>query len=178
MAAVIGLSDEAVEELCAGIDGVWPANYNCPGQLVVSGETDAVDRLIEAAEGAGARKVVKLPITGAFHSPLVGSAVDRLRPAVEQANWQEPTTPFMSTVTAQIEPADRLGGILLDQLTAPVKFTQAVKALVDDGVDTFVEIGPGKVLSGLIKRCDRTVRTLSVGDAKGLAALEEVVSAV
>ena len=87
-----------------------------------------------AAEAAGARKVVKLPITGAFHSPLVGSAVDALRPAVEAADWQEPTTPFMSTVTAQIEPAERLGGILLDQLTAPVKFTQAVKALVADGV--------------------------------------------
>ncbi len=178
MAAVIGLEDAVVEELCAAIDGVWPANYNCPGQLVVSGETAAVDALVVAAEAAGARKVVKLPITGAFHSPLVGSAVETLRPAVEAADWQEPTTPFMSTVTAQIEPAERLGGILLDQLTAPVKFTQAVKALVTDGVDTFVEIGPGKVLAGLIKRCDPTVRTLSVGDAKGLAQLEEVVSAV
>ncbi len=178
MAAVIGLEDAVVEELCAAIDGVWPANYNCPGQLVVSGETAAVDALVTAAEAAGARRVVKLPITGAFHSPLVASAVDRLRPAVEEADWHEPSTPFMSTVTAQIEPAERLGGILLDQLTAPVKFTQAVKALVAGGADTFVEIGPGQVLSGLIRRCDKTVRTLSVGDAKGLAQLEEVVSAV
>ena len=178
MAAVIGLEDAVVEELCAGIEGVWPANYNCPGQLVVSGETEAVDALVEAAGTAGARRVVKLPITGAFHSPLVAGAADRLRPAVEAVAWNEPSPPFMSTVTASIEPAERLGQILLDQLTAPVKFTQAVAALVADGVDTFVEIGPGQVLSGLIRRCDRSVRTLSVGDAKGLAELREVVSAV
>ncbi len=178
MAAVIGLEDAVVEELCAGIDDVWPANYNCPGQLVVSGETEAVDRLIEAAEAAGARRVVKLPITGAFHSPLVASAADRLRPAVERLDWNEPSPPFMSTVTAGLEPAERLGPILLDQLTAPVRFTQAVAALVADGVDTFVEVGPGQVLSGLVRRCDRSVRTLSVGDAKGIAELQEVVSAV
>jgi [acyl-carrier-protein] S-malonyltransferase len=178
MAAVIGLPDEVVEELCAGIEGVWPANYNCPGQLVVSGETGAVDALIEAAAAAGARRVVKLPITGAFHSPLVGGGVERLRPAVERVDWNEPAPPFMSTVTAQLEPAERLGGILLEQLTAPVRFTQAVEALVREGVDTFVEIGPGQVLSGLIRRCDKAVRTLSVGDAKSLAGLEEVVSAV
>jgi [acyl-carrier-protein] S-malonyltransferase len=178
MAAVLGLEDAVIEELCAAIDGVWPANYNCPGQLVVSGETEAVDRLIEAANENGARRTVKLPITGAFHSPLVGSAVDRLRPAVAAIEWNEPSPPFMSTVTARLEPAQRLGGILLDQLTAPVKFTQAVAALVADGVDTFVEIGPGQVLSGLVRRCDRSVRTLSVGDAKGLAELGEVVSAV
>jgi [acyl-carrier-protein] S-malonyltransferase len=178
MAAVLGLEDAVVEELCAAIDGVWPANYNCPGQLVVSGETDAVDRLIEAANENGARRTVKLPITGAFHSPLVAGAADRLRPAVEALEWNEPSPPFMSTVTARLEPAQRLGAILLDQLTAPVKFTQAVAALVADGVDTFVEIGPGQVLSGLIRRCDRSVRTLSVGDAKGMAELREVVSAV
>ena len=178
MAAVIGLEDAVVEELCAGIEGVWPANYNCPGQLVVSGETEAVDALVEAAGTAGARRVVKLPITGAFHSPLVAGAADRLRPAVEAVEWNEPSPPFMSTVTASLEPAERLGQILLDQLTAPVRFTQSVAALVADGVDTFVEIGPGQVLSGLIRRCDRSVRTLSVGDAKGLAELEEVVSAV
>ena len=178
MAAVIGLEDAVVEDLCAALDGVWPANYNCPGQLVVSGETEAVDALVEAAGTAGARRVVKLPITGAFHSPLVAGAADRLRPAVEAVEWNEPSPPFMSTVTASIEPAESLGQILLDQLTAPVKFTQAVAALVGDGVDTFVEIGPGQVLSGLIRRCDRSVRTLSVGDAKGLAELREVVSAV
>jgi [acyl-carrier-protein] S-malonyltransferase len=178
MAAVIGLEDEVVEELCDGIDGVWPANYNCPGQLVVSGENAAVDQLIEAAGERGARKTVKLRISGAFHSPLVATAAERLRPAVEQIAWAEPSPPFMSTVTAQVEPAGRIAAILVEQLTGPVRFTQAVRELVGLGVSTFVEIGPGKVLSGLIRRCDRSVRTVSVGTAADLQALEETLSAV
>jgi len=178
MAAVIGMDDADVEALCRELGGVWPANYNCPGQLVVSGETAAVDRLVEEAPARGARKVVKLRITGAFHSPLVAAAADGLRPAVELAEWHEPEIPFMSTVTASLEPAATLPRILLDQLTAPVRFTQAVAVLVADGVETFVEVGPGQVLSGLVRRCDRSVRTLSVGDPDGLAKLEEAVSAV
>jgi len=178
MAAVIGLEDAAVEALCAEIGGVWPANYNCPGQLVVSGESAAVARLVEEAPARGARKVVPLRVTGAFHSPLVGDAAEGLRPAVERAEWREPEIPFMSTVTATLEPAAALPQILLDQLTAPVRFTQAVAALVADGVGTFVEVGPGQVLSGLVRRCNRSVRTLSVGDPAGLARLEEAVSAV
>jgi [acyl-carrier-protein] S-malonyltransferase len=121
---------------------------------------------------------VKLRVTGAFHSPLVASAAEGLRPAVERVEWREPEVPFMSTVTATLEPAATLPQILLDQLTAPVRFTQAVAALVADGVETFVEVGPGQVLSGLVRRCDRSVRTLSVGDPDGLAKLEEAVSAV
>ena len=151
MAAVIGLEDSVVEELCGSIGNVWPANYNCPGQLVVSGEPAAVDRLLEEATARGARKTVTLRIGGAFHSPLVGSAGERLRPAVEAVSWQEPSPPFMSTVSAQIESADRLGELLVQQLTAPVRFTQAVATLVQEGVDTFVEIGPGQVLSGLVQ---------------------------
>jgi [acyl-carrier-protein] S-malonyltransferase len=178
MAAVIGMEDAEVEALCGEIGGVWPANYNCPGQLVVSGETAAVDRLVEEAPARGARKVVKLRVTGAFHSPLVASAADGLRPAVERAEWREPEIPFMSTVTAALEPAATLPQILLDQLTAPVRFTQAVAALVADGVQTFVEVGPGQVLSGLVRRCDRSVRTLSVGDPEGVAKLQEAASAV
>jgi [acyl-carrier-protein] S-malonyltransferase len=177
MAAIIGLDDDVVEELAAGIDGVWPANYNCPGQLVVSGETDAVARLLDAATGRGARKTVLLPISGAFHSPLVASAADRLRPEAEAIDWAEPDPPFMSTVTAEFEHADALGGILVDQLTAPVRFTQAVRALVAEGAETFVEIGPGQVLAGLVKRIDRSLRTVSVGTPEGLTKLEEVLSA-
>ncbi len=126
MAAVLGLDDAVVEELCAGIEGVWPANYNCPGQLVVSGDEESVDRLLEEATARGARRTVKLRVTGAFHSPLVAGAAARLRPAVERVTWREPSPPFMSTVTAALEPADRIGGVLLEQLTAPVRFTQAV----------------------------------------------------
>jgi [acyl-carrier-protein] S-malonyltransferase len=177
MAAIIGLEDSVVEELCGSIENVWPANYNCPGQLVVSGEPDAVDRLLEEAATRGARKTVKLRVGGAFHSQLVASAAERLRPAVEALAWEEPSPPFMSTVSAQIEPADRLGELLVQQLIAPVRFTQAVATLVQKGVDTFVEIGPGQVLSGLVRRCDRSLRTISVGDPASLQKLEETLSA-
>ena len=177
MAAVLGLEDSVVEELCAGIDNVWPANYNCPGQIVVSGENAAVDRLIGEATAAGARKTVKLRVGGAFHSPLVGRAADRLRPALESVRFREPATPFMSTVTAQIESAERLVDLLVQQLTGPVKFTQSVRGLVQQGVGMFVEIGPGQVLSGLIRRCDRSLRTISVGDPDSLRMLLETLSA-
>jgi len=177
MAAIIGLEDAVVEELCGSIENVWPANYNCPGQLVVSGERGAVDRLLEEAAARGARKTVKLRVGGAFHSPLVASAAERLRPAVEALSWKEPSPPFMSTVSAKIESADRLGELLVQQLTAPVRLTQAVATLVQEGVDMFVEIGPGQVLSGLVRRCDRSLRTISVGDPASLRKLEETLSA-
>lgn len=176
MAAVLGLDDAVVEKLCREIDEVWPANYNCPGQIVVSGAEAAVDRLIQAAEAAGARRVVKLRVTGAFHSPLVESARERLRPALESAAWKPAAVPFMSTVTAAIEPTSRAVELLLEQLTAPVRFTQAVAELVRRGVTTFVEIGPGQVLSGLVRRCDRSVTALSVGDPESLGKLKEVLS--
>jgi [acyl-carrier-protein] S-malonyltransferase len=177
MAAVLGLEDGIVEELCATVDGVWPANYNCPGQIVVSGENAAVDRVLEEATARGARKTVKLRVSGAFHSPLVARAAERLRPALAQASWHDPSPPFMSTVSARIEDAQRLATLLVDQLTGPVRFTQAVRGLVRDGVEVFVEIGPGQVLSGLLRRCDRSLRTISVGDPESLARLEETLSA-
>ena len=178
MAAVLGLDDSVVEEICAEIGSVWPANYNCPGQLVVSGENEAVDRALDEAARRGARRTVKLRVSGAFHSPLVARAVERLRPAVARVAWHDPSPPFMSTVTAKIESAQRIGGILLEQLTAPVRFTHAVRELAKEGVDVFVEIGPGQVLSGLLRRCDRSLKTVSVGDPDGLRKLEETLSAV
>jgi [acyl-carrier-protein] S-malonyltransferase len=177
MAAVLGLEDAVVEELCRSIDGVWPANYNCPGQIVVSGENAAVDRLIEEAAARGARKTVKLRVSGAFHSPLVARAAERLRPAIAKATWREPAPPFMSTVSAKLEDAQRIGSLLVDQLTGPVRFTQAVRGLVKNGVEMFVEIGPGQVLSGLLRRCDRSLRTISVGDPETLRKLREKLSA-
>jgi [acyl-carrier-protein] S-malonyltransferase len=177
MAAILGLEDEVVEELCREVENVWPANYNCPGQLVVSGENVAVDRLLEEAAARGARRTVKLRVSGAFHSPLVERAADRLRPALERVTFRDPSPPFMSTVTASLEPAERVAALLLRQLTGPVKFTQAVAGLVREGVDTFVEIGPGQVLSGLVKRCDRSLRTFSVADPESLRKLEESLAA-
>jgi len=175
MAAVIALPDEVVEEVCAGIDGVWPANYNCPGQVVVSGRDEAIDELIEQATARGARRVIRLRITGAFHSPLVASAADRLRPAVQAADWHEPSVPFVSTVTARVEGRERFAELLVEQLTAPVRFTQSVAMLVEQGVDVFVEVGPGDVLSGLVRRIDGSVTAVSVGDLESLAKLEEVL---
>jgi [acyl-carrier-protein] S-malonyltransferase len=177
MAAVLGLDEARVEALCGEIGNVWPANYNCPGQLVVSGENAAVDRLLELASEEGARRTVKLRVTGAFHSPLVASAAERLRPTVERVQMRDPSPPFLSTVTAALEPAERIPEILIQQLTAPVRFTHAVAALVREGVELVVEVGPGQVLSGLVKRCDRSLRTLSVGDRAGLRKLEETLSA-
>ena len=172
MAAVLGLDDDVVETICAGIENVWPANYNCPGQIVVSGENEAVDRFIGEADEKGARRTVKLRVSGAFHSPLVAMAAERLRPALERIPWGDPVPPFMSTVTARLESAQRLAPLLVEQLTGPVRFTQAVRGLVQNGAGVFVEIGPGTVLSGLLRRCDRSLRTFSVGTPAGLERLE------
>ena len=176
MAAILGLEDEVVETLCRKILGVWPANYNCPGQIVVSGENDAVDECCERAQEAGARRAIKLKVSGAFHSPLVARAADRLRPAIERVRFQEPVSPFMSTVTARFESAQRMGPLLVDQLTAPVRFTQAASELMREGVRTFVEVGPGNVLSGLVKRIDRSVKAVSVNNLASLDKLHEALS--
>jgi [acyl-carrier-protein] S-malonyltransferase len=177
MAAILGLEDEIVETLCRKILGVWPANYNCPGQIVVSGENPAVDECCERAQEAGARRAVKLKVSGAFHSPLVARAADRFRPAIERVKFQEPVAPFMSTVTARIESAQRMGPLLVDQLTAPVRFTQAASELVKEGVRTFVEVGPGNVLSGLVKRIDKSVKAISVNNLASLDELHKTLTA-
>jgi [acyl-carrier-protein] S-malonyltransferase len=173
MAAILGLADEVVENLCRKIAGVWPANYNCPGQVVVSGANAAVDEFLVEAEREGARRTVKLKVSGAFHSPLVARAADRLKPAIDRVRVGEPVAPFMSTVTARIESAQRIRPLLVDQLTAPVKFTQSASELVREGVRTFVEVGPGNVLSGLVKRIDRSVKAVSVNNLEGLRTVRE-----
>jgi [acyl-carrier-protein] S-malonyltransferase len=173
MAAVIGLDDAKVEELCAAIEGVWPANYNCPGQLVVSGTDGGVAALIEAAQSAGARRAVRLNVSGGFHSPLTAVAERRLRPALEAVTFRDPVTPFFSTVTTRVEErGDDLAEILVRQLTAPVRFTQAVEELVRRGVTRFVEIGSGNVLTGLVRRIDRSVQAIAVSSPDGLQKLE------
>jgi [acyl-carrier-protein] S-malonyltransferase len=175
MAAILGLADEVVEKLCTQISRVWPANYNCPGQIVVSGENPAVDECCSEAERQGARRTVKLRVSGAFHSPLIERAAERLRPAVEKARFSEPIAPFVSTVTAKIEPAQRFAALLVEQLTAPVKFTQAARELMRQGVKVFVEVGPGNVLTGLLKRIDRSVKAIPVGDLASLEKLKETL---
>jgi [acyl-carrier-protein] S-malonyltransferase len=175
MAAILGLDDEVVERLCARIAGVWPANYNCPGQIVISGQSPSVDECCEEAQREGARRTVKLRVSGAFHSPLVARAAEHLMPALERAKFADPIAPFMSTVTAKIEPAQRMAALLVDQLTAPVKFTQAARELMRQGVKVFVEVGPGNVLTGLLKRIDRSVKAIPVGDLASLEKLRETL---
>jgi [acyl-carrier-protein] S-malonyltransferase len=171
MAAILGLEDAEVERLCRETGDVWPANYNCPGQLVISGREHGVDGVGEKARDLGA-KVVRLRVSGAFHSPLVEDAAHRLEPALRSANFGELRTRFMSTVSSKLETVDRVPGLLVEQMTAPVRFTQSVQGLVSDGVRTFVEVGPGGVLSGLVKRIDRSVTAVSVGSPDDLKAAE------
>jgi [acyl-carrier-protein] S-malonyltransferase len=178
MAAILGLADEVVEKLCVQISRVWPANYNCPGQIVVSGEDPAVEECCTEAQLQGARRTVKLRVSGAFHSPLIERAAERLRPAVEKARFSEPIAPFVSTVTAKVEPAQRFAALLVEQLTAPVKFTQAARELMRQGVKVFVEVGPGNVLTGLLKRIDRSVKAIPVGDLASLEKLKETLGTV
>jgi len=170
MAAILGLADEVVESLCKKIHNVWPANYNCPGQLVISGQTPAVDECCSEAQREGARRAVRLRVSGAFHSPLVAHAAERLRPAIDKIDCKMPSAGFMSTVTAKLEEAQRYRSLLVEQLTAPVRFTQAAGELIGQGVETFVEVGPGNVLSGLLKRIDSSVRAIPVNDLKSLKA--------
>lgn len=175
MAAILGLADDVVEKLCHKIANVWPANYNCPGQLVISGETVSVDEACVEAEREGARRAIKLRVSGAFHTPLVARAAEALRPAVERVQLREGRAAFMSTVTARLEDAQHYRELLVEQLTAPVKFTHAARELVEQGVTTFVEVGPGNVLSGLLKRIDKSVRTFSVNDLKSLDEATEAL---
>jgi [acyl-carrier-protein] S-malonyltransferase len=176
MAAILGLADEVVEALCKAIHNVWPANYNCPGQLVVSGQTNAVDECCSEAEREGARRAVRLRVSGAFHSPLVAHAADRLRPAIDKIDFKMPSAAFMSTVTAKLEETQRYRSLLVEQLTAPVKFTQAARELMRQGVKVFVEVGPGNVLTGLLKRIDRSVKAIPVGDLASLEKLRETLN--
>ena len=175
MAAILGLADEVVEALCRKIANVWPANYNCPGQIVISGETPSVDECCVEASNEGARRAVRLRVSGAFHSPLVAHAAERLRPAIDRIEFKVPTAHFVSTVTAKLEDVQRYRSLLVEQLTAPVRFAQAARELISQGVTIFVEVGPGNVLSGLLKRIDSSVRAIPVNDLESLnAAVQEL----
>jgi [acyl-carrier-protein] S-malonyltransferase len=159
MAAVLGLEDAVVEETCAEIDGVVvAANYNCPGQLVISGEIDAINKACEVLTEKGARRALVLPVGGAFHSPLMEPAREELAAAIEETTFSEPTCPVYQNVVAKgVTSPDEIKENLIAQLTAPVKWTQCIQAMIADGGTEFIEVGPGKVLQGLMRKIDRTV---------------------
>lgn len=163
MAAILGLEDEKVEAICKEIEGiVIPANYNCPGQLVISGAVEAVENACEAFKEAGARRALLLPVGGAFHSPLMEPAKERLAKAIEQTTFNNPRCSVYQNVTARgtLDP-EELRKQLVAQLTAPVKWTQSIQKMIADGATHFTEVGPGNVLQGLIKKIDRSVETTS-----------------
>lgn len=161
MAAVLGLDDKVVEDVCASIDGiVVAANYNCPGQLVISGETSAVEAACEAMKAAGAKRALILPVGGAFHSPMMEPAREELAAAIEQTTFANPMCPVYQNVPATaVTDANEIKKNLIIQLTAPVKWTQSVQNMVKDGATLFTEVGPGNVLQGLVKKIAPGVET-------------------
>ena len=163
MAAILGLADEKVEEICASIDGiVVPANYNCPGQLVISGETAAVELACEKMKEAGAKRALMLAVNGAFHSPLMQPAQVKLAAAIEQTKFRTPMIPvYQNIATKAVTDQEEIKQNLIKQLTGPVKWTQSVRNMIKDGANTFIEVGPGKTLQGLIKKINSEVTVSS-----------------
>ncbi len=163
MAAIIGMEDEVVESICAEVEGtVVAANYNCPGQLVISGAYPAVEKACEKLTEAGARRALILPVGGAFHSPLMESAREELAAAIESTEFRKPICPVYQNVVASavIDP-NEIKDNLMKQLTSPVRWTQTMKTMIADGAEEVVEVGPGKVLQGLFKKIDRKFPTSS-----------------
>ena len=163
MAAVLGLADNVVEEVCASIDGiVVAANYNCPGQLVISGETSVVEQACEAMKTAGAKRALILPVGGAFHSPMMEPAREELAAAIEATTFSQPSCPVYQNVTATaVSDANEIKKNLIIQLTAPVKWTQTVQQMIADGASSFTEVGPGKVLIGLVGKINKEISVFS-----------------
>lgn len=175
MAAILGLDtskvEEACREACKAEEWVGPANYNCPGQVVISGETSAVQRAIEKAKARGAKRGMLLAVSGAFHSPYMKSVGEKLRPILEQVNWKTPIYPVIANINAQaIQESDPIIESLVSQVSAPVLWEQSIRYLQEQGVDTFLELGSGKVLTGLVKKIAPEATLLNVNN---LASLEK-----
>ena len=163
MAAILGLADEVVERICEETPGiVVPANYNCPGQLVISGETAAVELACQNMKDAGAKRALMLPVNGAFHSPLMQPAQEKLAEAIHNTKFYKPTMPvYQNIVTTAVTDPEEIKLNLIAQLTGPVKWTQSVQNMILKGATSFVEVGPGKTLQGLIKKINNTVEVSS-----------------
>ena len=167
MAAVLALADEKAEEICRSIkeetvELVVPANYNCPGQLVISGTNAGIDIACEKMKAAGAKRALKLPVGGAFHSPLMESAKEELSAAIQTITFHRPICPVYQNVVAKaVTDPEEIKQNLIDQLTGPVRWTQSIEAMIKDGATQFTEVGPGKVLQGLIGKINKTVQVES-----------------
>ena len=169
MVAVLGLGAETVVTLCAGLSDTWPANFNCPGQVVVSCAEASVAAFEEAAKVAGARRVVRLPVSGAFHSPLVAPAAEALRAPLAAASWAAPRPAFFSTCSAEFEQGG-FAALLERQLVSPVRFEESIRRLAAGGYNAYLEVGPGAVLTGLVKRIDGAAITANASDLGSVSA--------
>ena len=173
MAAILALDAAVIEEVTGAMEGVWIANYNCPGQIVISGEKAAVEEACEKLKAAGAKRAVMLNVSGPFHSGMLTAAGEKLGQVLSRVELHEPRIPYVANVTAQyVKSAGEVKELLTRQVSSSVRWQQSVEAMIGDGVDTFIEIGPGKTLAGFMRKISRDVKTLNV------EKLEDIVKAV
>ena len=169
MAAIVGLDDEVIEDVCKSVYGVVPANYNCPGQLVISGSIEGIDEACKLLTEKGARRALKLSVSGAFHSPFMEPARAQLAKAIEETTFTAPRCPvYQNVCAAPITDPDVIKKNLVAQLTASVRWTQSVKNMIADGADSFIEVGPGSVLQGLVKKTSKGVATMGISKFEDL----------
>ncbi|WP_018249678.1 ACP S-malonyltransferase [Orenia marismortui] len=172
MAAIIGLTADEVEKVCeeGGQYGVVePANFNCPGQVVISGEKEAVTKAADLAKDAGAKKAIVLNVSGPFHSSLMKSAGDKLAKELEEVNFNDAKIPVVTNINAKFTTqAEEFSNALIKQISGSVRWEESIKAMIEDGVDTFIEVGPGRVLKGFMRRIDRSVTALNIEDLRSL----------
>lgn len=179
MSAVLGMDSELIEKICSEVDGIVTiANYNCPGQIVISGQKQAVEDAGEKLKTNGAKKVIPLNVSGPFHSPMLKEAGEQLYQVLTKIDIKEPNTPYVANVNAElIDKKDNIRELLAEQVYSSVRWQQSVENIIASGVNTFIEIGPGKTLSSFVKKIDRTCRVLNVEKVEDLDQLQEVINA-
>lgn len=176
MAAILALDAAAIEEVTGAMEGVWIANYNCPGQIVISGEKAAVEEACEKLKAAGAKRAVMLNVSGPFHSGMLTAAGEKLGQVLSQVELHEPQIPYVANVTAQyVKSAAEVKELLTRQVSSSVRWQQSVEAMIGDGVDTFIEIGPGKTLAGFMRKISRDVKTLNVEKLEDIGKVAETL---
>ena len=176
MAAILALDASAIEEVTGAMEGVWIANYNCPGQIVISGEKAAVEEACEKLKAAGAKRAVMLNVSGPFHSGMLTAAGEKLGQVLSRVELHEPRIPYVANVTAQyVKSAGEVKELLTRQVSSSVRWQQSVEAMIGDGVDTFIEIGPGKTLAGFMRKISRDVKTLNVEKLEDIGKAAEAL---
>ena len=176
MAAIMALDAAAIEEVTGAMEGVWIANYNCPGQIVISGEKAAVEEACEKLKAAGAKRAVMLNVSGPFHSGMLTAAGEKLGQVLSRVELHEPRIPYVANVTAQyVKSAAEVKELLTRQVSSSVRWQQSVEAMIGDGVDTFIEIGPGKTLAGFMRKISRDVKTLNVEKLEDIGKAAEAL---